>query len=132
MGKRYSVHTSPTLKSAIRPAVRATLRTRRRKSTKAVTGDVVVKLLATCTSSSLIDARDEAVPMVGLASGARRRRKIASLRREQLTFEPPIVAEDGPPLTWYPIHLGRTKTPGSNPDKSYISPGGEWRRRMVA
>ena len=39
---------SPALKSAIRLAVRATPRPRKRKSAKAVTGDVLAKLLATC------------------------------------------------------------------------------------
>jgi integrase len=101
---------SPALKSAIRLAVRAVPRTRRRKSTKAVTGDVLAKLLATCTSESLRDLRDRAILMVAFASGGRRRSEIAGLRREQLTVEPPIEMPDGPPLPSLAIHLGRTKT----------------------
>jgi hypothetical protein len=42
------VFASPALKSAIRLAVRATPQARKRKSTKAVTADVLSKLRATC------------------------------------------------------------------------------------
>jgi hypothetical protein len=47
---------SPALKSAIRLAIRAAPRQRVRKSAKAVTGDVLAKLLATCTTDSLRDS----------------------------------------------------------------------------
>lgn len=63
---------SPALKSAIRLAVRAVPRTRRRKSAEAVTGDVLAKLLATCATDSLRDVRDRAILMVAFASGGRR------------------------------------------------------------
>jgi integrase len=105
---------SPALKSAIRLAVRATPRPRKRKSAKAVTGDVLANMLATCSSGSLRDIRDRAILMVAFASGGRRRSEIAGLRREQLTVEPPIVVEDGPPLPSLAIHLGRTKTSGAD------------------
>lgn len=108
---------SPALKSAIRLAVRATPRPRKRKSAKAVTGDVLAKMLATCTSSSLRDLRDRAILMVAFASGGRRRSEIVGLRLEQLTVEPPITVEDGPPLPSLSIHLGRTKTSGSDHDE---------------
>ena len=101
---------SPALKSAIRLAVRAVPRQRRRKSAKAVTGDVLVKLLATCATDSLRDIRDRAILMVAFASGGRRRSEIASLRVEQLIAEPPIEVADGPPLPSLAVHLGRTKT----------------------
>lgn len=107
---------SPALKSSIRLAVRAVPRTRRRKSAKAVTGDVLTKLLATCTTDSLRDLRDRAILMVAFASGGRRRSEIAGLRREQLTVEPPIPNEDGAPLPSLAIHLGRTKTSASEED----------------
>ena len=71
---------SPPLKSAIRLAVRAVPRTRKRKSAKAVTGDVLAKLLATCSTDSLRDQRDGAILMVAFASGGRRRSEIAGLR----------------------------------------------------
>jgi len=109
--------TSPPLKAAIRLAVRAAPRLRRRKSAKAVTGDVLSKLLATCESDSLRDRRDRAILMVAFASGGRRRSEIASLRREQLTDEPPVKVPDGPPLPSLAIHLGRTKTSNGEQDE---------------
>ncbi|MBO0145470.1 site-specific integrase [Agrobacterium sp. Ap1] len=111
------VFASPALKSAIRLAVRATPRPRKRKSAKAVTGDVLAKMLTTCASDSLRDLRDRAILMVAFASGGRRRSEIAGLRREQLTVEPPIVVESGPPLPSLAIHLGRTKTSGADHDE---------------
>lgn len=108
---------SPALKSAIRLAVRATPRPRKRKSAKAVTGDVLTKLLATCSSDSLRDLRDRAILMVAFASGGRRRSEIAGLRCEQLTEEPPIEVAGGPPLTSLAIHLGRTKTSSADHDE---------------
>ncbi|KQV15905.1 integrase [Rhizobium sp. Root1203] len=108
---------SPALKSAIRLAVRATMRPRRRKSAKAITGDVLAKLLATCGSDSLRDIRDRAILMVAFASGGRRRSEIAVLRKEQLTVEPPVAVESGVSLPSLAIHLGRTKTSGADDDE---------------
>ncbi len=108
---------SPALKSAIRLAVRATPRPRRRKSAKAVTGDVLSKLLATCSTDSLRDLRDRAILMVGFASGGRRRSEIAGLRNDQLTIEAPITVGGAPPLPSLSIHLGRTKTSGKEDDE---------------
>ncbi|MBY5605564.1 site-specific integrase [Rhizobium leguminosarum] len=107
---------SPALKSAIRLAIRAAPRQRLRKSAKAVTGDVLAKLLATCATDSLRDLRDRAILMVAFASGGRRRSEIAGLRREQLTVEPPIAVENGDPLPSLAIHLGRTKTSSGEED----------------
>jgi len=109
--------TSPALKQAIRLAVRAVPRTRRRKSAKAVTGDVLAKLLATCATDSLRDVRDRAILMVAFASGGRRRSEIAGLRLEQLTVEAPIEVPGGPPLPSMAIHLGRTKTTSGEEDE---------------
>ncbi|EJB02281.1 site-specific recombinase XerD [Rhizobium leguminosarum bv. trifolii WSM597] len=111
------VFSSPSLKSAIRLAIRAVPRQRRRKSAKAVTGDVLAKMLATCSTDSLRDVRDLAILMVAFASGGRRRSEIASLRKEQLTVEPQIIVEGAPPLPSLAIHLGRTKTSGSEHDE---------------
>ncbi|CDZ60777.1 Cointegrate resolution protein S [Neorhizobium galegae bv. orientalis] len=105
---------SPALKSAIRLAIRAAPRQRLRKSAKAVTGDVLAKLLATCATESL---RDRAILMVAFASGGRRRSEIAGLRREQLTVEAPIPDEGGSPLPSLAIHLGRTKTSSGEQDE---------------
>jgi integrase len=102
--------------------VRAVPRTRARKSAKAVTGDVLAKLLATCESDSLRDLRDKAILMVAFASGGRRRSEIARLRVEQLTVESPIEVNDGPPLPSLAIHLGRTKTTtGEQDDVVYLT-----------
>jgi integrase len=113
---------SPPLKSAIRLAVRALPRKRSRKSAKAVTGDVLAKLLTTCATGSLRDLRDRAILMVAFASGGRRRSEIASLRVEQLTVEAPIEVPGGPPLPSLAIHLGRTKTTnGEQDDVVYLT-----------
>ncbi|MBX4967794.1 site-specific integrase [Rhizobium binae] len=108
---------SPGLKSAIRLAVRAVPRPRRRKSAKAVTGDVLAKLLATCGGDSLRDFRDRAILMVAFASGGRRRSEVANLRKEQLTIEQPVKGEDDIPLPSLAIHLGRTKNSGAGQDE---------------
>jgi integrase len=107
---------SPALKSAIKLAVRASVRPRCRKSAKAVTGDVLAKLLATCRTDSLRDLRDRALLMVAFASGGRRRSEIAGLRVEQLASEEPIKVDEGsrPSLA---IHLGRTKTSAAESDE---------------
>lgn len=113
---------SPPLKSAIGLAVRAAPRKRNRKSAKAVTGDVLAKLLATCSTDSLRDVQDRAILMVAFASGGRRRSEIAGLRVEQLTEEAPIEVADGPPLPSLAIHLGRTKTTsGEKDDVVYLT-----------
>jgi integrase len=108
---------SPALKSAIRLAVRATPRSRKRKSAKAVTGDILSRLIATCATGNLRDVRDSAILMVAFASGGRRRSEIASLRKEQLQAEEPIQIDGAPPLPCLSIHLGRTKTSGADDDE---------------
>ena len=106
--------TSPALKSAIRLAVRATPRPKRRKSVKAVTGDVLSKLIGTCRAGSLRDVRDKAILMVAFASGGRRRSEVAGLRKEQLAMEAPIPVEGSAPLPSLSIQLGRTKNSGAD------------------
>jgi len=108
---------SPALKSAMRLAVRAVPRQRRRKSAKAVTGDVLAQLLATCRSDSLRDIRDRAILMVAFASGGRRRSEVAGLRKEQLTIEVPVTGDDDTPLPSLAIHLSRTKNSGTGQDE---------------
>lgn len=108
---------SPAVKSAIRLAVRAINRPRARKSANAITGDVLTKLLATCSGENLSDIRDRAVLMVAFASGGRRRSEIAGLRTEQLIKQAPVIDEDGSPLPSLAIHLGRTKTSDIDQDE---------------
>lgn len=102
--------TSPALKSAIRLAVRAGTRPRRRKSAKAITGDIMDRLLATCAGDGLRDLRDRAILMLAFASGGRRRSEVAGLRHEQISVEDPVIVDDGGALPSLGIHLGRTKT----------------------
>jgi integrase len=78
---------SPSLRSALRLAVRASTRPLRRKSKRAVTRDVLDRLLATCSSDRLADTRDLAILLLAFASGGRRRSEVAR-RVEQLSDEP--------------------------------------------
>ena len=113
---------SPALRSAIRLAVRATPQTRKRKSAKAITADVLSKLLATCGSENLRDIRDRAILMLAFASGGRRRSEVAGLRLDQLSVEAPIEVPDSPSLPSLGIHLGRTKTTtGERDDVVYLT-----------
>lgn len=119
---------SPALKSAIRLSVRATPQPRKRKSAKAVTGDVLSQLLATCRTDVLKDLRDRAILMVAFASGGRRRSEIAGLRMEQLSREGPfpliaVLPLSRSPSTWDgPRPVVRTMT------KWFISPAVPSRR----
>ncbi len=108
---------SPSVKSAIRLAVRALNRPRSRKSAHAITGDILGKLLATCSGEDLTALRDRAILMVAFASGGRRRSEVAGLRVEQLVKQPPVTDENGSPLPSLGIHLGRTKTSGADHDE---------------
>jgi integrase len=51
---------SPALQSAIRFSVRATRRPKKRKSARAVTSDVLARMLETCGTANLRDVRDRA------------------------------------------------------------------------
>lgn len=105
---------APTLRAAVRLAVRASPRLRRRKSRRALTRDVLDRLIATCSSDRLADARDRALLWLAFASGGRRRSEVARLRVEQLVDEPaaPHDPHDpaSPSLPCLSIALGRTKT----------------------
>lgn len=108
---------SPALKSAIRLAVRETPRPKKWKSAKAVTGDVLSKLIGTCRTDSLRDIRDRAMLMVAFASGGRRRSEVAGLRKEQLVMEAPIPVEGSSPVPSLSIHLGHSNTSGADNDE---------------
>jgi integrase len=105
---------SPSVRSALRLAVRASARPRRRKSKRAVTRDILDRLTATCSSDRLADTRDLAILLLAFASGGRRRSEVARLRVEQLTDGPsvPLHPRDpkSPALPCLAIQLGRTKT----------------------
>jgi integrase len=111
---------SPSLRSALRLAVRASTRPRRRKSKRAVTRDVLDRLLATCASDRLADTRDLAILLLAFASGGRRRSEVARLRVEQLADQLPAPIDPRKPgagtLPCLAIHLGRTKTTAAQDD----------------
>lgn len=105
---------SPALRSAVRLAVRASPRPRRRKSKRAVTREVLDRLVATCATDRLADTRALAVLLLAFASGGRRRSEVARLRVEQLSDEPAVPLDPtdpkSPALPCVSIQLGRTKT----------------------
>jgi len=113
----------PSLKSALRLAVRASSRPRQRKSKKAVTADVLTKLLQVCAGERVVDLRDRALLLTAFASGGRRRSEVAALRVEDLMDEDPVRADsadpDSPPLPCMSIRLGRTKTT-TNDDNEHV------------
>ena len=113
---------SPRLRAAMRLAVRASARPRRRKSRRAVTRDILDRLLAICRSDRLADCRDGALLLIAFGSGGRRRSEIARLRVEQFFDEAPVALDPGDPnsprLPCLRIALLRTKTAAADDDAS--------------
>jgi hypothetical protein len=118
---------SPALRSALRLAVRASGRPRRRKSERAVTRDILDRLTDTCLSNELVDVRDLAILMAAFGSGGRRRSEIAGLRLEQLRDDPPVSSDPtdptSTPLPCLSVRLGRTKTTEANDDAKALMIG---------
>lgn len=115
---------APGLKSALKLAVRASPRARKRKSAKAVTADVLGALLQACAGERLVDVRDRALLLVAFASGGRRRSEVATLRIGQLIEQDPVPADPKNPqsqrLPCLSINLSRTKTTDSDDDASVL------------
>ena len=118
---------SPALRSALRLAVRASGRPRRRKSERAVTRDILDRLTDTCRSNELVDVRDLAILMAAFGSGGRRRSEMAGLRLEQLRDDPPVLSDPtdptSTPLPCLSVRLGRTKTTEANDDAKALMIG---------
>lgn len=104
----------PHIKTALKVAIRSTSNSVRRKSPKALTRDLIDKLVATCGQGTAADMRDRALLLVGFASGGRRRSEIARLDVAQLELQPTTRVDPGDAqstaLSCIAIHLGRTKT----------------------
>jgi integrase len=115
---------APSLRSAIKLAVRASGRPRGRKSQKAVTADVLSAILKVTSSDRLVDVRDRALLLLAFASGGRRRSEVAALRVEDLIDEEPVQSDptdaDSPLLPCLTIRLGRTKTAAADDDERVI------------
>lgn len=118
---------SPALRAALRLSVRASARPRMRKSRRAVTRDILDKLLSVCATDRLADCRDRALLLVAFGSGGRRRSEIAGLRAEQLFDEEPVALDAADPastrLPCLAIRLGRTKTQGADEDARVLLVG---------
>ncbi|MDX0433215.1 tyrosine-type recombinase/integrase [Sinorhizobium medicae] len=115
---------APSLKSALRLAVKASNRPRQRKSKKAVTVDILAKLLQACAGDRPVDLRDHALLLTAFASGGRRRSEVAALRVEDLADEEPVRADPSdktsPPLPCLSIRLGRPKTTTADEDEHVL------------
>lgn len=111
---------APGLRAALRLAVRASPRPRKRKSAKAVTADILGTLLRTAAGDRLVDVRDRALLLTAFASGGRRRSEVAALRVEQLIEQDAVPANpkipDSPPLPCLKLNLGRSKTTAPDDD----------------
>jgi integrase len=118
---------APTIRNALRLAVRANARLRRRKSQRPVTRDVLDHLLATCAGNRLADARDAAMILLAFASGGRRRSEVARLRVEHLSEQQPVPLDPDNPncglLPCMAIRLGRTKTAAADDDAQVLLVG---------
>lgn len=114
----------PSLRSAMKLAVRAANRPRQRKSKRAVTADIMQALLRTASSDKLVDVRDRALLLLAFASGGRRRSEVTGLRVEDITREEPVLSnpadKNSPLLACLTIRLGRTKTASADDDESVV------------
>ena len=100
---------------------------RGRKSAKALTRDVIERLIATCSKGTLADKRDAALLLITFASGDRRRSEIAGLRVEDLIERSPVPANPDEPsgrnLPVLGLRLGWTKTASREDDERVLAVG---------
>lgn len=118
---------SPSIRNALRLAIRAADRPRTRKSTSAITRDVLDRLLATCGRGRAVDLRDRALLLLAFGSGGRRRSEIARLKVEDLEDREPVPADPEAPkdnkLPVIAIRLRRTKTSSADAGESVLVVG---------
>ncbi len=118
---------NPSIRNALRLAIRAADRPRARKSPAAITRDILDQLLATCGRGRVVDLRDPALLLLAFGSGGRRRSEIARLKVEDLEQREPVAAEpstpDGEKLPVMAIRLRRTKTSSADAGESVLVVG---------
>jgi integrase len=118
---------NPSIRNALRLAIRAADRPRARKSASAITRDVLDQLLATCGRGGAVDLRDRALLLLAFGSGGRRRSEIARLKVEDLEQREPVAADPATPngekLPVLAIRLRRTKTTSADAGESVLAVG---------
>ena len=118
---------SPSVRNALRLAIRAADRPRGRKSASAITRDILDSLLATCARGRAIDVRDRALLLLAFGSGGRRRSEITKLKVDDLEEREPVAADPDAPkgeqLPVMAIRLRRTKTSSADAGESVLVVG---------
>jgi integrase len=118
---------SPSIRNALRLAVRAADRPRVRRSRSAITRDVLDRLLATCGRGRALDVRDRALLLLAFGSGGRRRSEVAKLEVEDIENLEPVPADpeapEGGKLPVVAIRLRRTKTAAADAGESVLAAG---------
>jgi integrase len=118
---------SPSIRNALRLAVRAADRPRARRSRSAITRDVLDRLLATCGRGRALDVRDRALLLLAFGSGGRRRSEVAKLEVEDIENLEPVPADpeapEGGKLPVVAIRLRRTKTVAADAGESVLAAG---------
>ncbi len=116
-----------SLAMALRLATRAAALPRQRKSAKAVTADVLTRILALIGTEKLVDLRDRALLLTAFASGGRRRSEMAGHQVEQIVREEPVLSNPSNPqsatLICLTLRLGKTKTTSADSGASAILVG---------
>ncbi len=118
---------TPSIRNALRLAIRAADRPRTRKSASAITREVLDSLLATCGRGRAVDLRDRALLLLAFGSGGRRRSEIARLKVDDLEEREPVPADpkapNGEKVPVMAIRLRRTKTSSADAGESVLVAG---------
>jgi len=104
---------NPSIRNALRLAIRAADRPRARKSAGAITCDILDRLLATRGRGRAVDSRDRALLLLAFGSVGRRRSEFARLKVDDLEEREPVAADPEAPkgeqLPVMAIRLRRTR-----------------------